>query len=232
METEVFIWTLASLTFIFILFHIRPLRAKEVNSLGRKRRRRKINRYFKFSESEKTVNQNFKKKMNPNGKFYSIDLSLYNFPSLAAALLKYKKHEWILIGFEKDKRIKSLWMNKGSSRDSVASELSTESMVFKAQENSFSSILILHNHPNINPVRYDCTKPSKQDIATAKEASVILNEAGINLLEFICERGRYYHFFQSISQSFIPLDQIVTEITSLNGKSRWVNFRLHMERLF
>ena len=226
------LWILAGLLLFFILIHLRPLSINEVNSLGRKRRRSKIKRYFKFNESEKKANKNFKKRMNPNGKFYTIDVNLYNFPSLAAALLKYKKHEWILIGFEKEKKVKYLWMNKGINRDAVASDLSPESMVVKAHENGFTSTLILHNHPNIDPRRYDCTKPSKQDIKTAKQASNVLNENGINHFEFICERGRHNEFFRSIALSFIPIDKIVDEINLINRKSVWINFRLHMERLF
>jgi len=35
--------------------------------------------------------------MNPNGTFYRINESLFGFPATVAALLKYKKHEWIII---------------------------------------------------------------------------------------------------------------------------------------
>ena len=64
--------------------------------------------------------------MNPNGKLYRINEPLFVFPSIAAALLKYKKHEWIVIAFEKEKKISSAWLNKGFDRSGVSPYLSVQ----------------------------------------------------------------------------------------------------------
>lgn len=42
--------------------------------------------------------------MNPNGEIYLLDEKLEEFPSIAAGLLKYKKHEWRLTALEKDRK--------------------------------------------------------------------------------------------------------------------------------
>jgi len=86
---------------IFLLLHLRPLNEGEVKALAIKRRHNVIFKYYNFDMDEYAANKNFKKRMNPNGKFYEIDHDLHSFPSIAAALLKYKKHEWIIISFEK-----------------------------------------------------------------------------------------------------------------------------------
>jgi len=90
---------------IFVFTHLRPLTEDEVKQLGTKRRGKQIRGYFSFAAVGFNVDKEFKKQMNPNGTFYRINEGLFEFPSIAAALLKYKKHEWIIIAFEKHKKI-------------------------------------------------------------------------------------------------------------------------------
>ncbi|MBU1627283.1 hypothetical protein KKB18_07940, partial [bacterium] len=187
---------------------------------------------FYFNKFEFNVNQEFKKKMNPNGKLYSINQSLYEFPSIAAALLKYKKHEWIVVAFEKEKKVELIWLNKGFDRERVSSYLSINEISKIALSNNLSSVLMFHNHPNSNPNFYDCRKPSKLDLKSAHEFASVLNENGFNLIEFVCERGRHYQFFSAFSNSFLPLSGFVTVINESNGLSRLKNISLHIERIF
>ena len=170
--------------------------------------------------------------MKPTGRFYQISESLQEFPAIAAALLKYKKHEWIIVAFERNKEIFLIWLNKGSNRSSVSSGLSAKDMVEVAEATKASSVLTFHNHPNPYPNYLDCTKPSDQDIETAKVWSSVLNESGINLVSFICERGRHYEYFLSPADSFLPLQQFIDEINQVNGRSKLKNLSLHFERIF
>ena len=110
---EIALLTIGLFLVVFIVSHLRPLRENEINVLSEKRRNKGIIKYFSFDIQEYSVNKNFKKSMNPNGKFYQISEDLYTFPSLSAGLLKYKKHEWIIISFEKDRKISLIWLNKG-----------------------------------------------------------------------------------------------------------------------
>lgn len=217
---------------IFIITHIRPLSQDEIKSLANNRRQKNINHYFIFKSGEYSVNKEFKSRMKPNGKFYSITEDLYDFPPIAAALLKYKKHEWILIAFEKMRKIDLIWINKGMNRESVASHLPTEEIINIGKEHDFSSVLIFHNHPNRNPNMYDCSKPSEQDLISARGYSEKLDRNGINLIEFICERGRHYRYFFSISDFFMPIKQFITDVNRVNGYSKIQNLKLHVERLF
>jgi hypothetical protein len=116
---EFFLIVAAITVLLLILTHLRPLKENEMEKLSSKRRGKAIHQYFTFDHQEYNVDKIFKKKMNPNGKFYRIDEKLYHFPSTAAGLLKYKKHEWIIIAFEKNKNISICWLNKGFDRSRV-----------------------------------------------------------------------------------------------------------------
>ncbi len=220
------------ISLIFIFTHLHPLTKDEVESLAGKRRNRQIRLYFLFTPHEFTVNKEFKKRMNPNGTFYRINESLFDFPAIAAALMKYKKHEWIIIAFEKDKKIDLIWLNKGFDRSSVSSYLSVEDIIKKVKQENKLSVLRFHNHPNINPNYVDCSRPSAQDINLANEFAQILNQNGLNLLEFVCERGKHYKYFSSYSNSFFPLCKIINDLEIENNISKFKNLSLHFERLF
>lgn len=232
MDLNVFLIITASIIILYILTHLRPLTTSEITSLSKKKRRRRIRKYFAFNIAEFNPDKDFKKRMNPNGSFYNINETLFNFPSTSASLLKYKKHEWIIIGFEKDKMVQSLWVNKGFDRESVSSYLSTNEIVNIGNNDKISSILIFHNHPNTNPNQLDCSRPSQQDIASAREFAEEFNEKGLNLIEFVCERGKHYEYFRSTSDCFYPVGDIIDEINILNGESRSQNLNLHLQRIF
>jgi hypothetical protein len=220
------------LILLFIITHLRPLSFEEVRKLGTKRRKKEIGRYFSFDNRERSVNSEFKKRMKPTGKFYQINENLFQFPSTAAALLKYKKHEWCIIAFEKDKKVFLIWVNKGPDRTTVSSLISLKNIAKVANENDTTSVLAFHNHPNPDPNYVSCTQPSQQDLQTAKVRSSVLNQNNLNLLSFVCERGRHYKYFFSPSDAFLPLPAFIEAINAINGKSRSKNLSLHFERIF
>lgn len=178
------------------------------------------------------VDNEFKKNMNPKGKLYSFSEDLYGFPSTAAGLLKYKKHEWIIISFEKDKVISKVWANKGADRNGVSSCLTISEMIEIASRSGHTSILIFHNHPNPQPNHLDTSQASPQDILSAQEYAVALNKNDINLLEFVCERGNYHQYCISVAGTFLPVNIFMDKIIASNGTTRLKNLTLHVERIF
>jgi hypothetical protein len=220
------------ISLISIVIHLRALTKEEVKSLGGKRRNKQTRMYFSFNTQEFAVNKEFKKRMNPNGTFYRISESLFAFPAIAAALLKYKKHEWMIIAFEKDKKVELFWLNKGFDRSGVSPYLSLEDITKTAKQENQISVLIFHNHPNADPSYDDCTTPSDQDIKSANKFAQTLNPNGINLLEFVCERGKHYGYFLSLSDNFLPLTEFTEAIDKINGQSKFKNLSLHFERIF
>jgi hypothetical protein len=217
---------------VFIVSHFRPLNDEEVFYLANKRRSQKINTYYQFSQFEVSVNLEFKKAMAAEGAYYNIHSALKGFPSLAAALLKYKKHEWIIIGFEKEQKIDFVWLNKGPDNTQVASHLSFAGMVNHARSGNHTTVIVLHNHPNPDPANFYMLLPSEQDKRSAKALEDVLLSASVNLLEFVCERGRFRQFHRAIAPSFIPAQTIKTTIMAENNVSRGRNLQLHLERLF
>ncbi len=230
MDLGIIVTILVIIIILFIITHIRPLNEREILKLSQKRRKSKIKEYFSFNNSEYNVDKEFKRKMKADGKFYQISKILFEFPSIAAGLLKYKKHEWIIVAFEKNRKVDLLWLNKGIDRNTVSSSLSADKISQIGKDNNYSSILIFHNHPNPNPNRYDGTKPSKEDIASARYYSQTLSGTGLNLIEFVCERGRHHHYFSSTVESFLPIKGFEKLIMQKNGLSRFQNLLLHIER--
>jgi len=229
---EFFLIGFALAVLLFVLTHLRPLSESEMEKLSFKRRGNTICQYFTFDLHEYNVDKNFKKRMHANGKFYRLVEKLYNFPSTAAGLLKYKKHEWIIIAFEKNKNISICWLNKGFDRSGVSPYLSVNDMIDISKKESYASVMIFHNHPNSNQNHFDCSKPSQQDIKSANEFAVTLNDSGINLLEFVCERGKHHQYFAKYSDSFLPVPEFLEGVRNQNGKSKFGNLSLHLARIF
>ncbi len=217
---------------LFVANHLRPLSVDEIETLSNKRRFKAIFKYFVFDPHEYSVDKAFKKRMNPNGNFYAINEDLHSFPSIAAGLLKYKKHEWIIISFEKDRKVPLIWLNKGFDRSGVSPYLSVNELDGIARRDGYTTVMIFHNHPNSNPNHFDCSKPSSQDLKSASEFSTALNGNGINLLEFICERGNHHRYASEYSDTFLPVSGYIEEVRRQNGNTRMMNFSLHLERIF
>jgi hypothetical protein len=188
---EYFIATILAGALLFVVLHLRPLAKHEITALGVNRRKRNIEAYFHIENIERSVNADFKKSLNPRGKFYRVELPLYSTASTAAGLLKYKKHEWIVIAFEKGKQVGHLWVNKGHNNSSASIYLSLDEALDTVIRNGYSSVLMFHNHPNSNPGRYNCTQASKADMDSASHWAAALNFGGVNLVDYVCERGRH-----------------------------------------
>jgi hypothetical protein len=209
----------------FVALHLRPLNRKEIYELAKKRRAQAIEAYYQFSGVELKANKTLKKAMHAQGRFYEADVRLVNFPAAAAALVKGKKHEWILIGFEKNQRVRLLWLNKGPDRTEVAPRIPPEA--FRGALNGeYTTVLMAHNHPNGG------LQPSDQDLRSARYWARELLPQGRNLVEFVCARGRFRKYHHVVSEKFRPVDTIVVALTSANGKSYVRNLGLHLERIF
>ncbi|MCX5634319.1 MAG: hypothetical protein NTW55_00550 [Planctomycetota bacterium] len=102
---EYFLAAVVAGILLFIVLHLRPLTDYQVRSLCTKRRKKNIEAYFHADNAEQSVNPDFKKSLNPRGVFYQVDLPLCSAASIVAGLLKYKKHEWIVVAFEKQKQV-------------------------------------------------------------------------------------------------------------------------------
>ena len=111
---------------VFVFVHLRPLNDDELESLAAKRRTRQIKLYFAFSNSLAGPDLDFKRRMAAGGQFYNIRDGLPRFPHRAPSWLKYKKHEWFVVGMERNRKITLVWLNKGQDGTRVCLALPFE----------------------------------------------------------------------------------------------------------
>ena len=201
----------------------RPLTDEEIARLSKKRVKNYIEENYNFKISHFDVNKDFKASMNTTGKLYEVNLPLEKAPACAAALLKGKKHEWVLMAFENKLNVTHLWMNKGDDNLSVSFNCSTDDLIFLCSKFDIQTIIRFHNHPNAH------LSPSEQDMISANYLSEILNGNGVNWIDVVCGRGDYKKFFESYSDAFVPESASVETINSQNGISSYDNYKLHAE---
>ena len=214
---------------IFYFTHQQPLTEYEIKQLANKRKFGYVRTKYKFTSMAVSVNPDFKRSLNPNGQFYKVCVALPETPSLIAALLKSKKHEWIVHAIEKNGEIICLWANKGINNKSVRNYLGLDSLIKVCKGLEGECVLEFHNHPNSNPQLYNNLFESEQDKISANEYGKSLSTNGINFLAFVCERGRFRKYYMSISPMFYPDVAKIENIVKENGISKHLNYKLHRE---
>lgn len=150
-------------------------------------------------------------------------------PSRVAGLLKYKKHEWIVIAFIARKRVLRFWWNKGPDGTRVWSFLRVDTVCALVRSLGLDTIAILHNHPNPNPSRYRVNVPSDADLTSAAYFHKILVPMDGTLIEFICERGVPHLYYAAFAEGIIPAEPIVAEVASANDQGILSNYWLRKE---
>jgi len=206
-----------------------PLDPEEVLALSRKRQRNRALWKFDFSTMPTPAGAAEKKAMKSRGEFVACDLSYRDTPARIAGILKYKKHEWIVIAFINSFHVRHLWWNKGPDGTRVWSYLQGHSLKGAIGLLRPDSIAILHNHPNPDPSRYRKNIPSEKDLISAGFYDSEFCKHGISLVEFICERGVPHLYYASFADVVVPIEPIVDEIQKVNGTGIFNNFSLRKE---
>lgn len=216
---------------VYYIMHRNSLSHERIEKLSKKRRKKYIHKVFQFEANSINYSptNEFKSSIKPNGKMYVCDIPVKDFPFFAAQLLKGKKHEWVIIAFEKNLTIKQFWVNKGPNNEHVSYKIDITDIVNICKVNNYTSVIRLHNHPNSDPKHYDCLVASDQDYYSAKCNSNILIDKGINWLDFVCERGNWLLFYKAISIDYFPMDSDYEVIANQNGNSVFGNYLLNRE---
>ena len=206
------------------------LDSREVSRLAGKRRLRGVRSYLSSLQRRQMVAAlEFKSRMKREGEFARVDLPTDCVASWAASLLKYKKHEWILVAFLAGRVCPLVWYNKGLDRTQVSLYLSPDSMRGFAKGIGAETVLVFHNHPNPDPHRYNCTRPSGQDIQSAGHLGSHLTQAGMSLVEYVCERGTPYRYYVAVGDRLLPVAPFAEAVRRANRKSWWTHVGLHLE---
>lgn len=213
----------------FYYTHKRPLNDEEIRLLSNKRRYNFIQNKYSFKHSDYSPTKTFKSSLKATGALYPTAIFLSDFPSFASNLLKGKKHEWIILAFVRDEKVVYFYANKGNDNSSVSYNTSETEMIRFCKEHNCQSIMCFHNHPNGGSSNYSLLSPSKQDMVSAREISDIMIESGINWLDFVCERGKFFLYYKRFSADFYPGDSRIDIIAEQNNINEQSNYRLHRE---
>jgi hypothetical protein len=66
-------------------------------------------------------------------------------------------------------------------------------------------------------------------MVSARYYSRVLVPLGLNLQEFVCERGVAYMYYQDFAEDFFPLEAFVKQVKDANDQSRGGNYDLRRE---
>ena len=150
-------------------------------------------------------------------------------PSRVAALLKFKKHEWVVIAFVRSLHVRLLWWNKGPDGTQVWSFLPDDEVKRVLRRHDCDAVAVLHNHPSPDPSRYRVNLPSERDLHSAAHWRQRLAHDDVSLLEFVCERGVPYLYFASFADSVLSVAPIIKEIAAENDLGAFRNYGLRVE---
>jgi hypothetical protein len=196
----------------------RPLGEHEINRIAHRRRQRAIAAYYFFSRGRTVADPSFKSAMKAAGEIVAVRASLATFPALAAGLLKGKKNEWVIFGFEKNGVVNFAWLNRGGKVSVAPSERAYVQQWAKGS----TTVLRLHNHPS------GVMTPSQQDFISAGYFSKTLNACGISFVDFVCCRGFWAQYHLAAADEMEPLRVHAEAVRAASALSR---FKTVMMRL-
>lgn len=234
---EIGLYLFALFLFIFVCYKIysacrTPLSPTEVEAVAESRKRFAQAILLSFRNNLHTPDIEFKRSMPAQGGWIHTTFSLAEYPSWVAAQLKHKKHEWVAVGFADENSVKATWFNKGPNKTSVGLYLSPENIVAHCKDFDCKLVLILHNHPNPNPSRLNCTRASPEDHKSANAYYDALQPHNLSLIEFVCERGMHYKFYKRIDRNFIDDSVYIDQINRENNGKFFATLWLRLSLLF
>ena len=218
---------------VFVVANMRPLSGRQLQALANKRRTRAIRNCYRLADARIEPDLAFKRDMRSGGSFYEACEELSRLPHVVASHLKWKKHEWIVVGFARDRTVDLMWLNKGGA-GCVSPAVPFQELARLATERRATTLLIFHNHRSRFRGRRGVFGiiPSRGDMQTTEAWGEQLVASGIALLAFVCCRGRPHAFKVKCPDCLLPLSEFVNGATADNGRSRLRNLAMNWERIF
>lgn len=187
-----------------------PLRVIR-QAIGEQQRKEALQQRYTFLSVEASVDPVAKRALPPKGGFvvFNEPIPVNLFPSYVAAMLKYKKHEWVFAGLESDSGVGTAWVNKGTDAHSAAFTVSLHTLLEKAVGRGCGALLFLHNHPNPDPARVTTLIASELDMGFARDLARMAEAEGMAFFAFVCERGRFLEYFRNVPGDLLPLSEFL-----------------------
>lgn len=142
---------------------------------------------------DRSLDWEFRQLMRGQGEYRRCGVPLKRFPWWAAGVLDAQPNEWVLFGFSKRGRVGFVWLNEGAP-SCVLPGLSIDRLCSIAVRCGYDTLLDVHNHPNPEPARLDCSRPSEQDRRAVDQLARVANAWEIEVVAFVCERGVPYEY--------------------------------------
>ena len=180
-------------------------------------------RNFRFNNYIAKVDYYFKKELDPKGAFYKYGTKIVDFPAISAALLKGKKHEWIIFAISSYTEIIGFFINKGHNAHYVESIYSHYEILKKAKELGAKIIIEIHNHPN------GVLMHSNQDLTSSIGHGRFFNNNKLHYFAFVCSRGRFLQYAWWFYNDEVEKEKLLIEIENKSSKSRFNNLLLRLE---
>lgn len=212
--------------FIYVLFIIRlssKLDIEEKSKLFNAKRFFVKYHLFRFNSFRATVNYYFKKELDPKGSFYEYRVKIEDFPAVGAALLKSKKHEWIIFAISSYTEIIGFFINKGQNARSVNTVYTNSQILKKVNELEGKLIIEIHNHPN------GVLNPSDQDLKSSISYGRLFNENNLHYIAIVCSRGRFLEYAWWYFSDDTEKEELLIEIENKSSKNRFYNLLLRLE---
>jgi len=220
----------SSLAWVLDVFKNRhPLNPEEVIELARIKQWRHLLLVHAFNSIPVTTDASKKKAMKASGQFVRCDLRFSHLPSSIAGLLKYKKHEWVVLVFVKHLHAEYLWWNKGRDGNSAFPYLRGGYLDNALRLHKPDMLVRLHNHPNPDATKYRLNQPSSQDLKSAEYYSNLLSKQGIGFMDFVCERGVPYLYYAFLDSRLAPIEGFIKDIATINDSGFFANVGLRRE---
>lgn len=205
---------IATVIIIFLVFlSLKPIEESQLNKLALKIREHKVKNHFPKNFKTSGKSSRFKKHMNPKGGFFETNIDRKSIAVEATKMLKYKKHEWIIIAYEKNQKIKLIWTNKGNEK-SVYPLLRNNQQLQLVQKRDFDTVYIFHNHPPHSLFKGDKIRllASQQDYKSAKYTAKFYKEQNVTIAEYVCANKGYTPYFISPKKDLFPFKSIYQEL--------------------
>lgn len=206
--------------YIYDITHMNPLNGEQIEELAGYVRKEKINQHYNFLTKKKKTSRKFSKNMNPDGKYYHMEVPLEEMPSVAASLLKSKRYEWRILAFERDGMVDCIYSNKGEEH-SVSIKEDISKILQLCDECEYTTVFDVHNHPSGE------LRPSSADISSCNALSSIFMKMDINFIGIIVSDNLWTCYYKKISDNFLPKEDFINEIYNKNGTDKEVNLELH-----
>jgi hypothetical protein len=215
---------------IYYVTHQRPLTDKEILKLAQKRRNAHINSHFKITHQKMSVNPKFRACFTNNGRWDTFVLPFDEIMPCITETFRYKRHEWSIYALANENGSKLLWANKGNDNSSTYYKGSIPLLITLARNTGCNTVIHMHNHPHTQGRYWNLLRPSDQDITSYNYYREIFNDNGLNYIVGVCTQGEFMIYGQMFSDAYMPISEIVKNISDENKKGVKYSYKLHLER--